>query len=103
MARPKEKLSKFDGDGTADPIRHYKTCKTIWTANGIIDTNEWVRQFPATVRGVAIDWFVDTDPQKLTNWVEVKKEFTNEFQLLHDDNEIVAKIYNTKQRKNETV
>ena len=33
----------------------------------------------------------------------MKKEFIAEFRLLRDDNEIVAKIYNTKQGKNETV
>ena len=71
--------------------------------NGITDTNEWVRQFPATLRGVAIDWFADTDPQKLSNWDNIKKEFITKFQLLRDDNEIVAEIYNTKQGKNETV
>ena len=42
MVGTKEKVPKFDGDGTADPIRHYKTCKTIWMANGVTDTNEWV-------------------------------------------------------------
>ena len=40
MAGPKEKLPKFDGDEGADPIRHCKTCETIWRANGITDTNE---------------------------------------------------------------
>ena len=55
MAAPKEKLPKFDGDEAVDPIRHCKTCETIWRANGVTDTNEWVRQFPATLRGVAID------------------------------------------------
>ena len=75
----------------------------IWKANGIIDTDEWVRQFPATLCGVAIDWFADADPQNLTTWDNLKKEFTAEFQLLRDDNEIVAEIYNTRQGKNETV
>jgi hypothetical protein len=103
MVGPKEKLPKFYGDGTTDPIRHNKTCETIWRANGITDTNEWVRQFPATLRGVTIDWFADTNPQKSTSWDDVKKEFITEFQLLCDDNEIVAEIYNTKQGKNETV
>ena len=67
MAGPKEKWPKFDGDRTADPIRHCKTCKTIWTANGVTNIDEWVRQFPATSRGVAIDWFANVDPQKLTS------------------------------------
>lgn len=62
MVGPKEKLPKFDGDGMVDPIRHCKTCETIWRANGITNTNEWVQQFPATLRGVAIDWFADADP-----------------------------------------
>lgn len=66
MAGLKEKLPKFNGDGTADPIRHYKTCKTIWTTNGVTDMDDWVRQFPTILRDVAIDWFADTDPQKLT-------------------------------------
>ena len=99
MAGLKEKLPKFDGDGMADPIRHCKTRKTIWTANGVTDRDEFVRQFLATLRGVAIDWFADTNPQKLTTWVEVKKELITEFQLLHNDNEIVAEIYMTKQGK----
>ena len=63
MAGTKEKVPKFDGDGTADPIEHYKTCSTIWTANGVTDTNEWVRLFLATLRGVAIDWFADGSPK----------------------------------------
>ena len=67
MAGPKEKLPKFDGDGTADPIQHCKTCEMIWRENRITDANEWVRQFLATLRGVAIDWFMDTDPQKLNS------------------------------------
>ena len=67
MAGPKEKLPKFEGDGTADPIRHCKTCETIWRANGITDANEWVKQFLATLQGVAIDWFSDMDPQKLNS------------------------------------
>ncbi len=102
MAGPKEKLSKFNGDEAADPIRHCKTCKTIWMVNGVTDQDDWVLQFRATLRGVAIDWFADADPQKLTTWLNVKKEFIIDFQLLRDDNELVAEIYSTKQGKNET-
>ena len=58
MAGPKEKLLKFNGDGMTDPVRHCKTCETIWTVNGVTDTDDWVRQFLATLRGVAIDWFI---------------------------------------------
>lgn len=82
MASPKEKLPKFHGDGTTDPIRHSKTCETIWMANGVTDEDDWVRQFPATLRGVAIDWFSDTSPQKLNTWENVKKEFIAKFRLL---------------------
>lgn len=98
MSGPKEKFPKFDGDEAADPIRHCKTCETIWRANGITDPNEWIRQFPATLRGVAIDWFTDTDPQKLNSWDNIKEEFIAKFQLLRDDNEIVAEIFNSKLR-----
>ena len=45
MVGPKEKLPKFDGDGTADPIRHCKTYETIWTANGVIDTDDGSNNF----------------------------------------------------------
>ena len=103
MAGPKEKLLKFDGDGMASPIRHCKTCETIWKTNGVTNRDEWVWQFPTTLRGVAINWFADTDPQKLQSWAAVKKEFITEFQLLRDDNEIVAKIYTTKQEKNDNL
>ena len=68
-----------------------------------MDEDEWVRQFPATLWGVAIDWYSDMDPQKLSTWADVKREFIADFRLLRDDNEIVAEIYSTKQGKNETV
>ena len=74
MTGPKEKLPKFNGDGTADPIKHCKTCETIWTANGVTDMDGWVRQFLATLRGVAIDWFANVDSRKLSTWAEIKKE-----------------------------
>ena len=60
-------------------------------------------QFPATLRGVAIDWFVDADLQELSTWADVRKEFIAEFRLLRDGNEIVLEIYITKQGKNETI
>lgn len=62
-----------------------------------------MRQFSATLWGIAIDWFTDTDPQKLNSWDNIKKEFLAEFKLLWDDNEIVVEIFFTKQGKNETV
>ncbi len=99
IAGQKEKLPKFNGDGTADPIRHYKTCETIWKANGITDEDDWMRQFLATLRGIAIDWFTDTNPQKLNSWDNIKKEFLAEFKLLRDDNEINAsRQWNTNSR-----
>ncbi|XP_059073473.1 uncharacterized protein LOC131045104 [Cryptomeria japonica] len=67
------------------------------------DVVEWVLQFPATLRGVAIDWYSDIDKQKVTTWANLQKEFQAEFRLLRDDNEIVAEIYSTKQGKKETV
>lgn len=36
-------------------------------------------------------------------WTELKKAFQEEFKLLRDNNETVAKIYNTKQGKNKNV
>lgn len=33
----------------------------------------------------------------------MKRAFQEEFKLLHDDNEIVVEIYNTKQGKSESV
>ena len=44
-----------------------------------MDKDEWVQQFPATLQGVAIDWFSDTDPKKLTTWANIKKEFIAKF------------------------
>ena len=103
MAVPKEKLPKFDEDGMNDPIHHCKTCETIWTAHGVTDQDDWLRQFLATLRGIAIDWFTDADPTQINSWPNLKKEFIAEFRLLRDDNKIVADIYSTKQGKNETV
>lgn len=99
----KQKLLKFNGDGKEDPVRHCRTCETIWSANGVTDQDEWVTQFPTTLRGVAIDWYSDMDKAKVGTWLDLKEEFGIEFHLLRDDNEIVAEIYGTKQNKNETV
>ncbi|GLJ23905.1 hypothetical protein SUGI_0454230 [Cryptomeria japonica] len=99
----KQKLPKFNGDSKDDPARHCRTCETIWTANGVTDQDEWMKQFPATLRGVAIDWYSDLDKTGVTTWDELKKAFEKEFRLLRDDNEIVSEIYGTKQGKKETV
>lgn len=99
----KQKLPEFTGDGKEDPLRHYHTCETIWSANGVTNQNDWVQQFLATLRGVAIDWYSDVDKQKVATWANLQKEFTKEFRLLHDDNEIVTEIYSTKQGTRETV
>lgn len=40
MAGPKEKLPKFNGDGTANPIKHCKTCETIWMANDVTNQDD---------------------------------------------------------------
>ncbi|XP_057829971.1 uncharacterized protein LOC131041010 [Cryptomeria japonica] len=98
-----QKLFKFNGDGKEDPVLHYRTCETIWSSNGMTDKMEWVVQFPANLRGVAIDWYSDANKTKLATWDELHKAFVTEFGLLRDDNEIVAEILSTKQRKNETV
>lgn len=103
MAASKQKLPKFTGQTKEDPVRHCRTCETIWAANGVTDQDEWIRQFPATLREGAIDWYSDIDKTGLTTWDDVKKAFQIEFQLLRDDNEILAEIYNTKQAKNESV
>lgn len=99
----RQNLLKFNGDGKEDPLRHCRTCETIWSANGVTDKAEWVVQFPATLRGVAIDWYSDADKTKLATWDELLKAFETEFRFLKDDNEIVAEILSTKQGKNETV
>lgn len=31
-------------------------------ANGVTDQDDWILYFPATLQGVAIDWFIDVDP-----------------------------------------
>lgn len=99
----KKKLPKFTGDGKEDPVRHCRTCETIWTANSVTDADEWLHQFPASLREVAVDWFSDTDKAKISTWDDLKKEFQAEFRLLWDDNEVVAEIYNCKQGKEDTV
>lgn len=91
------------GDGSEDPVRHCKTCVTIWEANGQDDRDYWLKAFLATLRGIAIDWYTDLDAQYKTSRNNLKKAFQEEFKLLCDDNEIVAEIYNTKQGKSGSV
>lgn len=62
-----------------------------------------MKAFPATLRGIAIDWYTNLDAQHKTSSSNLKKAFEEEFKLLRDDNEIVAEIYNTKQGKIESV
>lgn len=91
----RQKLSKFTGDGSEDPVCHCKTCITIWEANGQDDQDYWLKAFPTTLQGIAIDWYTDLDAKHKMQWSELRKAFQDEFKLLRDDNEIVAEIDNT--------
>lgn len=55
------------------------------------------------MRGIEIDWYTDFPATQKTTWVDLKKVFQAKFKLLRDDDEAVAKIYNTHQGKNESV
>lgn len=99
----KQKLPRFNGLGSEDPARHCKTCVTIWQANGEDDEDNWLKAFPATLRGIAIDWYTDLPITSKDTWKRLAKAFEEEFRLLRDDDEIVVEIYNTKQGKSETV
>lgn len=65
MTGPKQKLPKFTDDEKEDPITHCRKCETIWAANVVTDKDEWVQQFPATLRGVVIDWYSNMDKAKI--------------------------------------
>lgn len=97
-----QKLPKFIENGSEDPVRHCKTCETIWAANGQDNRAYWLRAFLATLRGIAIDWYTELEATHKNTWETLKKAFKEEFKLLKD-NQIVAKIYNTKQGKHENV
>ena len=103
MAIDKQKMPKFMRDGSEDPARHCKTCITLWQANGENDSNEWLKEFPATLRGIAIDWYANLDAGKKNTWDNLRGAFEEEFKLLRDDDEIVIEIYNTRQDKKESV
>lgn len=51
----KQKLPRFTGDELEDSTRHCRTCMTIWEASGQNDEHYWLKAFPATLRGMAID------------------------------------------------
>lgn len=55
------------------------------------------------MREAVVDWYSGVDKTNLTTWAELKKEFQKEFKLLQDDNEILTKIYGTKQGKSESI
>lgn len=64
--------------------------------SGQNDHDYWLKAFLATLRGIAMDWYINLAAQYMVSWNELKKAFQKEFKLLGDDNEIVAKIYNTR-------
>ena len=87
----KQKLSRFTGDGSNDPACHRRTCITIWQENGENDQDEWMKEFPATLEGIAIDWYMKLDvAKKATQRRDLRITFEEEFKLLRDDDEIVT-------------
>ena len=96
MAIDKQKLPRFIGDSLEGPARHYKTCITIWQTKGQNDAVEWLKAFLATLRGIAIDWYMDLEAGKKNTRNNIRTTFEEEFRLLRDDDEIVTKIYNTR-------
>ena len=103
MAIDKQKLPRFTRNVSEDPARHCKTCITIWQANRQNDVVEWLKAFPATLRGIAIDWYTDLEAGKKNTWNNIRIAFEEEFRLQRDEDEIVTEIYNTRQGKSECV
>lgn len=104
MASPcgeKQMMPKFTANGSEDLVRHCKTLK--WTANRQDDKEIWLQSFPATLQGVVLGWYIKIDQASINTWERLKKAFEEEFKLLHDDNEIVTKLYNTKQGKHKNL
>lgn len=62
----KKKLPKSTGDRKEDPVRHCRSCETIWTTHSVTDMDKWLNQFPTGVWGVVVDWFSDMDKAKIT-------------------------------------
>lgn len=76
-------------------------CKTILLANNQLDKDYWLRAFPTTLQGIAIDWFSKLEDKHIESWDSLKNR--RKFKLPRDNNEIVAEIYNTKQGKHENI
>lgn len=70
------------GSGLEDPTRHYKMCETIWIASGQMNKDYWLRAFPTTLWGIAIDWFIKLDDEYIVSWDALKKAFKAKFKLL---------------------
>lgn len=76
MAHPeRQKLPKFMGNGSEDPVRHCKTCETIWIASAQDDPDQWLRAFLATLRDSAIDWYSELDQAQRATWRVLKQAF----------------------------
>ena len=98
MAIDKQKLPRFTRDGSEDPTCHCKTCITIWQANREYNADVWLKAFPATLRGIIIDWYTTLEARKKNTWNNLCIAFGGEFRLLRDDDEIVTEIYNTRKK-----
>ena len=98
----KQKLPKFMADGKEDHVQASKMCEMIWIANGVIEQDDWIKKFLATLWGVVINQFSNIAKMKMATWEDLK-EYQIKFWLLKDDNEIMAEIYNTKQEKDKTI
>lgn len=59
-----------------------------------------MKAFFATLWGVVINWYMDLADIEKATWDAPRKAFEEKFKLLRDDDEVVAKIYNTRQGKN---
>ena len=100
-------LHTFNGNGAEDPEQHWFLCEAIWMARLVHNTEIRKVQMIMTLRGRALDWFMNlcvaptTTPQKTLE--EIQVVMISKFKKPKSESQCITEIKEIKQALVETV
>ncbi|KAH7861560.1 hypothetical protein Vadar_027729 [Vaccinium darrowii] len=91
------KFQQFDGKGNPKQhIDHFvETCNNAGTEGDLL-----VKQFVRSLKGNAVEWYTDLEPESIDSWEQMEREFLNRFYSTRRTVSM-TELTNTKQWKDE--
>lgn len=96
-------LSKFNAKKSEDPDTHVAEFESVCQANIIYSELERKNLFPCTLKGVAMDWYVQFEREYFDTWAKLKDTFLGRFRTDKTPVQLLQKLYTLKQSKGESI